>query len=107
MRADEERQEREARRAVREEEDRERRAEAAAERARERAHADEHLGGGYPVWGYGGNTILVGSPGWGGYTAGCSGISCYVVPPMYVQRPQPPAAVQLPRAAPVRPGSIR
>jgi hypothetical protein len=108
MKADEERREREARRAVREEEDRERRAEAAADRERERARADEHLGPGYPVWGYGGNNILVGSPGWGGYAAGCAGASCYAVPPMYVQRPAVPVApIPSPRAAPVHPSSIR
>jgi len=105
MRADDDRRASEARRAVREEEDRERRAEAAAERAR--ASAEETLGSGLPVWGYG-SPILVGSPGWGGYTAGCVGIGCYRVPQIYGSRPQlPPTAVQLPHAAPLRPSSLR
>ncbi|MBX7187050.1 MAG: hypothetical protein K1Y01_18060 [Vicinamibacteria bacterium] len=98
----EERREREARRAAREEEDRERRAEAAAERRRAAAaaaNADR-------PWGYGG-AILVGSPGFGGYTAGCVGAACYVVPPMYGSRPPAPVATPLPRANPVRPSSIR
>jgi hypothetical protein len=103
-RAEDDRRASEARRVVREEEDRERRAEAAAERAR--AAAEETLGSGLPVWGYGGS-ILVGSPGWGGYTAGCVGVGCYRVPPMYGSRPQPPTPVPVPHAAPVRPSSLR
>lgn len=100
-RAADDRRDIEARRAAREEEDRERRAEAAAERARTAAAMTTGL----PVWGYGG--ILVGSPGWGGYTAGCAGASCYVVPPMYGQRPTAPAPAPLPRVPPVRPSSLR
>jgi len=91
------------RQAAREEEDRERRAEAAAERARAAAAYTSGL----PVWGYGGSTVLVGSPGWGGYTSGCVGASCYVVPPIYGQRPAAPAPAPLPRVPPLRPSSIR
>lgn len=101
QRAEDDRREREARRAAREEEDRERRAEAAAERAR----AAAAMTSGLPVWGYGG--VLVGSPGFGGYTAGCVGASCYVVPPMYGSRPPSPAPTPLPRVPPLRPSSIR
>ena len=102
QRADDDRRASEVRRAARAEEDRERRAEAAAERAR--AAAANAIG--YPVWGYG-PSVLVGSPGWGGYTAGCVGASCYVVPPMY--GPKPPAPAPAPRLRvppPPRPSSI-
>lgn len=91
------------RQAAREEEDRERRAEAAAERARTAAAYSSGL----PVWGYGGSTIVVGAPGWGGYTSGCMGASCYAVPPMYGPRPSAPAPAPLPRVPPLRPSSIR
>jgi len=93
----------ERRQAVREEEDRERRAEAAAERAR----AAATYATGLPVWGYGGSTIIVGSPGWGGYTSGCAGSSCYVVPPMYGGRPSTPAPRPVPQAPLLRPSSVR
>jgi hypothetical protein len=94
------------RQAVREEEDRERRAEAAAERARAAATYTTGL----PVWGYGGATVLVGSPGWGGYTAGCRGASCYVVPPMYGGRPSTPPAPAprpVPQSPTLHPSSVR
>lgn len=100
-RAADDRRDIEVRRAAREEEDRVRRAEAVEERARVAAAYTTGL----PVWGYGG--ILVGSPGWGGYTAGCAGASCYVVPPMYGPGPHAPRKAPLPRVPPLRPSSLR
>jgi hypothetical protein len=92
----------EARRETRAAEDRARRAEAETARARVAAENSS----GYPVWGYGA-AVLVGSPHWGGYTAGCSGASCYTVPQIWTQRPATPSATPIPHAPPVRPSSIR
>lgn len=89
----------EARRSAREAEDRARRAEREAERARADRAAET------PAWGYGA-PILVGSPHWGGYTAGCYGRACTTVPPMWPQPPTPaPTPVPI-RNPPPPPRSI-
>lgn len=98
-RADDEVKIAEARRAARAAEDRARRAEADAAQARATAASS-------PAWGYGG-PVLVGSPRFGGYTAGCSGVACATVPQIWPVPPPAPAATPLPRVPPPRPSSIR
>ena len=88
----------EARRAARDAEDRARRAEAEAARARsEAARGDQHYGA----------PLIVGGPYWGGYGGGCYGASCTTAPPTYIPPAPPPGPTPIPRAAPVRPSSIR
>ncbi len=101
-RADDRRVE-EARRTAREAEDRARRAEEEAMRAR--AAADTTA---YPFWGYGyGSGLVIGSPYWGGYSAGCVGVACSH-PPMIRPLPHPrPAVPPWPPVVPVRPASWR
>lgn len=100
--AAESRRDDESRRALRDAEERARRAEAEAARAR----ADAMRASQSSSWGSG--PIIVGSRGWGGYTAGCIGEACNRVPQIWV--PAPPAHPAPPPAAarPVlRPSSIR
>ncbi|MEO8499429.1 MAG: hypothetical protein ABI565_00840 [Vicinamibacteria bacterium] len=100
-RADDDRRVEEARRSAREADDRARRAEAEAARARAAATNPS-----LPVWGYG-SSILVGSPHWGGYTAGCIGVACTTVPQIWTPRPAP-VMPQTPQPPPrLRPSSIR
>ena len=101
-RASDERADGRARRVAREADDRARRAEARAARARAASAASNPQ----PVWGYGA-PIVVGSPYFGGYTAGCSGRACSVVPQIWTIRPVMPTATPLPRVPPIRPSSIR
>ena len=98
-RADAERRVEEARRSAREAEEKAGRAEAEAARARAAASSS------IPVWGYGAPVIVV-SPHWGGYTAGCRGASCAVIPQIYPPRPEP-APSPARHTPPVRPSSIR
>jgi hypothetical protein len=100
-RADERRVE-EARRAAREAEERARRAEDEAARARAAAPGP----GNPPIWGYGAG-VIVGSPYWGGYSAGCAGAACWTVPQVWPAPPPTPVATPLPRALPLRPSSMR
>jgi hypothetical protein len=102
QRAWDDRRSAEARREARDAEDRARRAEAEAARARAAASSSS----GYPVWGYGA-PVIVGSPHWGGYTAGCSGASCNSVPQIWTPRPAAPSATPIPQAPPVQPSGLR
>lgn len=99
-RASDERWLEEARRAARDAEDRARRAEI--ELARERAEASSRN---LQLWGYGG-PVLVGSPYFGGYTAGCRGAACNTVPQTW-SPPTAPVVTPAPRVRPLRPASIR
>jgi hypothetical protein len=90
----------EARRVAREAEDRARRAEAEAGRARAEA---ERQAPSLP-WGYG-SAIVVTSPHWGGYTAGCRRAECGTVPPIWTAPTPAPAPTPHPRARP-RPRSL-
>ena len=98
-RASDDRRVDEARRATREAEDRTRRAEA------EVARASAATSSSWPAWGYGG-PVLVRSPHWGGYTAGCSGAACYTVPSIWVPEPAP-VATPVQHTPPLRPSSLR
>lgn len=89
-----------ARRAARDAEDEARR--ARAEVARSRAAESRTT---YPVWGYGG-PVIVGSPHFGGYVAGCTGAACYTVPQIWPTPSTAPRTVPAPRAQPLRPSSI-
>lgn len=92
----------EARRATVAAEDRARRAEAEAQRAREAAaNAQANQ-----TWGHG-PQVIIGSPYWGGYTAGCYDTSCITVPQIWPVPPPPPVATPLPPVRPNRPASIR
>jgi hypothetical protein len=91
----------EARRTAREAEDRARRVEAEAARARAAASSAS-----LPVWGYG-SPVLVGSPFWGGYTAGCASSACTTVPQIWAPRPAAPAPTPVQRTPPLRPSSLR
>jgi len=103
QRAADERRVEEARRAARDAEDRARRAEAEAARARAEAGTSRA----YPVWGYGG-PVLVSSPHFGGYTAGCRGPACSVVPQIWPSSPASrPVVTTVPPARPLRPSSLR
>ncbi len=103
QRATDERRIDEARRASRDAEDRARSSEATTARARATAGATTP---GYPLWGYG-SPVIVGSPYFGGYAAGCSGTSCSTVPQIWSRHPATPVATPIPQAVPLRPSSVR
>jgi len=100
-RAADERRLEDARRNARDAEDRARRAEIELARERAAGASSRNL----PVWGYGG-PVLVGSPYFGGYTAGCRGAACNTVPQIW-SPPAAPVVTPAPRVKPLRPSSIR